>query len=126
MVRFHGILAPNAKLRPLIVPRSPTAEPSADGVQLDLFPDLAAVDADNDSGGDEPRRKPWAWLLKHVWQIDVTTCIRCGGHVRWIEAATEPEDIARLLAAHGERSTGPPRPSTRRAPPGQLRLGFGG
>jgi hypothetical protein len=66
----------------------------------------------------EPRRKPWAWLLRHVFEIDVSTCPRCGGATRWLEAATKPDAIARLLAKHGLGPRPPPRPS----PKGQLRL----
>jgi len=68
----------------------------------------------------EPRRKPWAWLLRHVFEIDVTTCPRCGGVTRWIEARAKPVAIARLLAKHGLG----PRPPPKAPPKGQLRLAF--
>ncbi len=74
MVRFHGVLAPNAKLREQVVasakPYVPPQENTVPNpVQLPLFGKLF----------DEPkadvmyaRRKPWAWLLRHVFAIDVT------------------------------------------------------
>ena len=68
----------------------------------------------------EPRRKPWAWLLRHVFEIDVTTCPRCGGVMQWIEARAMPDAIARLLAKHGLG----PRPPPKAPPKGQLRLAF--
>ncbi len=70
----------------------------------------------------EPRRKPWAWLLRHVFQLDVSTCVRCGGVTRWLEAATTPEALARVLAKHGLGARPPPAESCANA--GQLRLAF--
>ena len=69
----------------------------------------------------EPRRKPWAWLLRHVFDVDVSSCVRCCGVTRWLEAATTPEAIARVLAKHGLGARAPPE---LRAKPGQLRLAF--
>jgi hypothetical protein len=35
-----------------------------------------------------------------VFLADVEHCIRCDGRMRWVEAASAPEAIARLLAKH--------------------------
>jgi len=115
MVRYHGVLSSHAKARAEVVPKV-----EATVVQLPLFKE------DRTAGGaetvlpPEPRRKPWAWLLRHVFEIDVTTCPRCGGVTRWLEAATKPDAIARLLAKHGLGPRPPPKPP----PKGQLRLAF--
>ena len=72
-------------------------------------------------------RKPWAWLLRHVYAADLSTCERCGGRMRWKELATTPDAIARLLARHG-LSSGPDPPARRRPRPPvpeQLELAFG-
>jgi hypothetical protein len=45
-----------------------------------------------------PGGAPWAWLLRYVWQADVSACSRCGGPMKWVEVATEPEAIGRVLA----------------------------
>ncbi len=66
----------------------------------------------------ELRKKPRAWLLRHVVQVDVVTCIRA---TRLLEVATTPEPIAKLLAKHG---LGPRPPPAQAAPTGQLRLPF--
>jgi hypothetical protein len=92
-------------------------------VQLPLFKQERGADRDLDVLAPEPCRKPWAWLLRHVFEIDVTTCRRCGGPTRWLEAATTPAAIARLLAKHG---LGPRPPPRRSAPRGQLRLALPG
>jgi hypothetical protein len=82
-------------------------------VQLELF-------GDNGNTDSEPSRKPWAWLLRHVFGEDLQSCPHCAGPMRWLEAATTPDAIARLLAKHGLR----PRPPPKRPLLGQLRLAF--
>ena len=104
----HGALpwrlSAHAKLRPEVVPETP--EPEAD--PLELQPSLPlCVDPD-----ELPRRKPWAWLLKHVFDEDVSLCPRCQGPATWLEVATEPDAINRALLKHG---LAPPR-----APPPPL------
>jgi hypothetical protein len=89
--------------------------------------------------GDQPelfevptqKRSRWGWLYRHVFRTDVDICSQCGGPMRWVEAATTPDAIGRLLAEHGQAPSlnglGP------RAPPrasaagtfGQLELPFG-
>ena len=77
---------------------------------------------DNQIVLDDPRasRKPWAWLLRHVFAIDVTTCPECGGAMRWLAIAVTPERIAEGLAAAPARARGPPR----RADLGPSQLAF--
>ena len=118
MIRYHGVLSSHAKARAEVVPH--VEEPA---VQLPLFVRDTTTERDPDVLAPEPRKKPWAWLLRHVFEIDVSTCPRCGGPTRWLEAATKPDAIARLLAKHG---LGPRPPPRRSAPRGQLRLAFPG
>lgn len=118
MIRYQGVLSSHAKVRAEVVPRVEDFP-----VQLPLFKQDRGADRDLDVLAPEPRKKPWAWLLRHVFAIDVTTCPQCGGETRWLEAATTPEAIARLLAKHG---LGPRPPPRRSAPRGQLRLPFPG
>ncbi|MBI2892541.1 MAG: hypothetical protein HYY06_03250 [Deltaproteobacteria bacterium] len=69
-----------------------------------------------------PRRKRWAWLLRHVWQADLDTCPRCAGPMRWLEAATTEQAAARLLAQLGLAAQ--PPPESRRPPFRQVELPF--
>ena len=62
----------------------------------------------------EPRRIRWAKLLRRVFKVDISTCPRCQGPMRMLDAVTDPDKIA--LQLHGARA--PPRPS----PPEQLSL----
>ena len=110
------MLSSHAKVRSEVVPHPEVAMSLATRVvQLELFGD------NNDNPDTEPRRKPWSWLLRHVFEVDVTTCPHCTGPMRWLEAATTSDAIARLLAKHG---LGPRPPPKDRAPHGQLRLAF--
>jgi hypothetical protein len=106
LLRYFGVLSSHSSLRAEVVPLPPAdpsahAPPPAPGDQLPLF------DEDDD---DErpPRRKRWAWLLAHVFARDLDHCPRCEGPMRWIEAATTPDAIARLLAAQGLGPQPPP------------------
>lgn len=116
MVRFHGVLSSHASLRAEVVPTPPAETGPLDPLQLQqhLFPD-----------DEPPRRKPWAWLLRHVFDHDVLRCERCGGPTTWLEVATTPEQIARALVRHGLAPPQPPPPKGRAPPhPGQLSLAF--
>jgi hypothetical protein len=67
LIRFHGVLAPNAKLlRPEIIPNVPVNVNtfSADDAEV---PPLAA-----------PAPMSWARLLKRVFEIDIEQCPQCG------------------------------------------------
>lgn len=70
-----------------------------------------------------PRRKPWAWLLKHVFEQNVSICPRCQGPTTWLELATESDAIDRALVKHGlapPRARPPPLPPL--CPDAQLSL----
>jgi hypothetical protein len=134
LIRFHGVFAAHASLRSQVIPSPPTSDEhatDATGAQLELFAGVGActgnADASCDSERRAPSRKPWAWLLRHVFAPDVSTCERCGAKMRWKEVATTPDAIARLLARDGLHS-GPDPPLRRRnrpLVPEQLKLGFG-
>ncbi len=67
LIRFHGVLAPNAKLRAVIVPGwSVSVNETADEL----------VDAPHHVSST---RMSWARLLKRVFDIDIEHCPHCGG-----------------------------------------------
>ena len=49
------------------------------------------------SGERRPCRLSWAQLLSRVFQIDVTVCPACGGHMKIIAALTERVSIRPYL-----------------------------
>ncbi|MDC0746784.1 hypothetical protein [Polyangium mundeleinium] len=87
--------------------------------QLPLFGELFNVGDDSDANG---RRKPWAWLLRHVFAIDVTVCPKCAGTMRWRNVALIPDAIREGLARAGLSARGPPM--RKRVPIGQFCLPF--
>jgi hypothetical protein len=59
-LRDHGVLAPNAKLRPLVVPQEPPAQAQA------ATEAAVAADCEVETAQARPRRISWARLLKRV------------------------------------------------------------
>ena len=113
MIRFHGVVSPHSSLCSRVVPEPPRESGvKSREVQLSLFDEESA----------EPTRRPWAWLLRHVFAIDITSCPQCSAEMRWVEVETTPEAIARLLAKHGLAERPPPHEKP--SPPGQLKLRF--
>ncbi|MBN2196052.1 MAG: hypothetical protein JW751_24765 [Polyangiaceae bacterium] len=66
--------------------------------------------------------------MRHVWEVDVSTCTRCGGPMKWVEVATEPHAIARVLAelepSDEDQVKRAAPPHRRSRPPEQLGFGF--
>lgn len=88
LVRYHGLFAPNARLRPTIV----------------------TANAGRADATDEPCSKKhggryfeWADLLTRVFEFDVTVCGRCGAHgMQVISCITQPDVIYDILTCIGE------------------------
>jgi hypothetical protein len=85
LIRFHGVLAPNAKLRSAIVPSSTATEATA--ATPEETPQPSA-----------PAHISWARLLKRVFDIDLEHCPHCGGALTIIAAILDPAAIAKILA----------------------------
>jgi hypothetical protein len=80
-MRKTSALAPHAALRSEVVPE--TNAPPQTLVQLPL-PYSAATAEHNQPGAEPdevqpPSRHPWAVLLKHVFAVDITVCVKCAG-----------------------------------------------
>ena len=122
MVRFHGVLAPNSALREQVVALArPYVPPNVERptpLQLPLFGKLIEQP---DAEVSHKRRKPWAWLLRHVFAIDVNVCPACAGPMKWRQVALTADAIREGLARAG-LARGPPK--RKRAPLGQLSLPF--
>jgi len=73
LIRFHGVLAPNAKLRAQVVPQVVPQKPEP--------PAQAAPPAECEAtcAHHRPVRLSWAKLLKRVFEIDTAHCPNCGG-----------------------------------------------
>ena len=94
LIRFHGVLAPNAKLRRQIVP-APTER-------------AAAPPTDHASAQGDTPRMSWARLFKRVLDIDVEHCPNCGGALKIIAAIEDPPVIIKILSHLGLPTRAPP------------------
>ena len=86
LVRYHGVLAPNARLRARVVQQAREPARKSCGRHLD-----------------------WAQLMMRVFEFEVQRCPRCGADgMQGIASIDEPDVIRRILEHVGE-STAPPQ-----------------
>ena len=102
LIRYHGVLAPNAKWRSHIVPAAPIPDSNA-----------------GESADEE--KKPghyihWARLLKRVFGIDLESCPKCGGPLKIIAAIEQANAIHKILTHLGLQAHPPPRAPARYDP----------
>ena len=93
LVRYHGVFAPNARHRALLVAKPRVRTP-------------ATV--------DEPKARAsraamtWMQRLRRVYDIDVSVCSKCGGAVKVLAVITEPQVITSILAHLAKREARAP------------------
>jgi hypothetical protein len=112
-VTYHGVLAPGATLRDLVVPAPPRRKhrPQDHASQDDPLAQRLKVR----NMPDYQRRYPWAELWRRVFLEDVLEC-ECGGRRRLIALITHPPVVRAILECLG-LPTAPPNPCAARAPP---------
>ena len=104
LIRFHGVLAPNAKWRSKVVPQA----------QVDTKAlSATATDCDEPPAQGRPMRLGWAKLLKRVFNLDPTHCPHCGGELRIIAAILQRQAIQKILNHLGLDPQPPPRAPAR-------------
>ncbi len=101
LIRFHGALAPNAKIRSEITPGRSVAENDTSDDPDDAHHHLPSA------------RISWARLLKRVFDIDIEHCPHCGGTLNIMAAIEDPAVIAKILAHRGLPTRAPPRAPAR-------------
>ena len=99
LIRFHGVLAPNAKLRSQVVPTPAQQTTRGEG--------------DCDHAHSKPVRMTWARLLKRVFDIDIEQCA-CGGKLKLVAVIEEPAVIEKILKHIGLDPQPPPRTPARK------------
>jgi len=106
LVRYHGILAPSAAWRPLVVPESEARDAST---HRDWAAAAGSEAAKEKKKGDgRPRNYSWAQLLHRVFEFDVLNCPRCGGRMRILAAINQAEAIQKILDCLGLPARPPP------------------
>jgi hypothetical protein len=92
LTRYHGALAPNAKIRKHITPAKSKRKPK---------PKRLDHKADNlgDNTVSSPLTAPlsWAERLKRVFDVDILLCPKCGGRLTIIAEITDPTVIYKVL-----------------------------
>jgi hypothetical protein len=99
LTRFHGCLAPHAKIRSLIVPKKET--PKAVGIS-------EQAESAKENQKLKKQRIGWAALLSRVFGIDMKNCPNCGAaELKPISAIMETKAIVRILDHMGLPSKPP-------------------
>lgn len=111
LTRYHGVFAPNSKLRARITParRGQGNKAKAPDEQDPTPPRHASM--------------TWAQRLKRVFHIDIETCHHCGGAVKIIACIEDPAVIEKILAHLNKKADSAkpaPWPESRAPPPGVL------
>jgi hypothetical protein len=139
--RYHGVLAPNARLRSAVVsigrpaddeppahaepppsprPASPSVAPP--GPSREPAPTGTPAATPRSRSSRMPSRMLWAQLLARIYEVLPLLCPTCGGEMRIISFITLPSTVQRILL-HLDLPHRPPRVSPARGPP-QAELHF--
>ena len=100
LIRLHGVLAPNSKLRAQVVSQEP--EPPAQ-----------AAECEATCAHHRPVRLSCAKLLKRVFEIDLEFRPNCGSQPKIIPAIMEQPVIEKILTNLGLQARAPPRAPAR-------------
>jgi hypothetical protein len=126
--RYHGVLAPNARLRSTVVSMGrPEPDEPPVGVESPSSPDRASYRVAPPDHAAEPGRTGltprsrssrmlWAQLLARIYEVLPLLCPACGGEMRIISFITLPSTVERILL-HLDLPHRPPRVSPARGPP---------
>ena len=114
LVRYHGVLAPNARDRADIVPAArPAGEAAGASPRALAAPEPAPAQPKARTG----RYLLWHELLRRVFEIDVLECPNCGGRLRLL--CTVHEGISARRDLQGASAQAPPAEA--RPPPAPAR-----
>jgi hypothetical protein len=108
LIRFHGVLAPNAKWHPKVVP-----QPQDSAKALPAAAAATTTGSQDPPEPGRPMRLGWAKLLKRVFDLDLTRCPHCGGDLRIIAAILQRQAIEKILNHLGLDPQRPPRTPAR-------------
>jgi len=114
-IRYGGILAAHAKLRPFVIPPPPPETTTAPGAQDACHSLPMAKPPKPRPATHRCGYVPWQRLMQKLG-IDVETCPRCGGKMKVIALVRDPQGIARYLR-HLGLPTEEPSMAPARGPP---------
>ena len=114
--RYHGVLAPNANLRPAVVAIGRHQADALHGETLRPQQQPPAEDHVQPVRPASPARIRWAMLLARIYEVLPLLCPACGGQMRILAFLTDPPVVAAILL-HLELPHSPPPISPARGPP---------
>ncbi len=95
LVLYHGVLAPHAHWRALVVAYG------AARAEVPVPASLSANARDDATATMKLRHWAWANLMRRAFGIDVLACLRCGGRLRLIAIIDDAKVIDEILASVG-------------------------
>jgi len=116
--RYHGVLAPNAKLRAAVVAIGRPDVEDSEAEVVDLVPPHVAPgeDADAPAPSTHRARIRWAVLLSRIYGVLPLLCPGCGGEMKILAFLTDPPVVSSILL-HLDLHHLPPPLSPARGPP---------
>jgi len=124
--RYHGVLAPNARLRSAVtahagLPLAPaeTEQGAAESSQPDSATAAHEVTVHSHCSS------LWAAMLARIYEVFPLGCPNCGSEMRIISFITRLDSIERILSHIGEPTTPPSIASARAPPPWEFALDQG-
>ncbi len=103
LIGFHGVLAPNAKLRAMVVPQGPESPAQA----------APSTGCEANCVHHRSVRLSWAKLLERVFELDLEHGPNCDGELKSMAAILEQPEIEKILAHLGLQARAPPRSPAR-------------
>ena len=106
LTRFHGVFAPNSKYRARVTP-----------ARRGKRKECHSADEADQTPAEKRVSITWAQRLKRVFNVEIETCIECGGDVRIIPkalaslagqalASVEDPAVIQKILAHLDNMTG--------------------
>ena len=92
LTRFHGVFAPHFKYRSLVTPQPE---------HLNKANKTSQTEQENQK---KSYSLGWAKTLKRVFDMDIQTCLKCGGQVKVISVVHNRQVTERILTHLGESS----------------------
>jgi hypothetical protein len=111
--RYHGVLAPNARLRAAVTAR---ANQAIAGVMAIPPPPASREEVSATARARSAAVRMWAALLARIYEVFPLVCPNCRGEMRLIAYLTERSSIEEILTHLGEPIVPPPIAPARALP----------
>ena len=104
LIRFLGVLAPNAKARSKVIPKPELVKKKDSHLESDK------------KEYNIRQKMNWSRRLKKVFDIDISVCPNCQGQLKIVSTIEDPQVVKKILV-HLKIPSEAPKISGPRAPP---------